>query len=356
MNYREYIKRAKNDELKPVSLFLGEEDYLIDRTIKEMKNLYIDDSFEALNYTVLNGKQVDFDDIRNTCETLPFMSEKKLVIIKNFPLFKSKNEISREAKQWNDEKIKKDFMEYIDGLEDYLSLIFVEKVDNIRKNNPFYKAVKKSGQIVDFRKLRGKNLNDWILNKFKEDDISISPAIINYFIQYSSYFTPKHNKTLYDLENEIKKLANYLDPGNEVQRQDIDELMAKPLEMNIFNLLDGISQKDGNKAIRLFNEMHQSNEAPLFILHMVVRQLRNMLHIKSLKDLGYNDRDTQSKAKLSSYEYNKVVKQSRNFGSSQLERALFYCLETDRDIKSSPIEDRLAMEILITNLCSDIKK
>lgn len=354
MNYKEFEKKAKKDELKPVSLFLGEEDYLIDKTLKNIKKLYIDESFEPLNYMVLSGKDVDFDKILSTCETLPFMSEKKLVIVKDFPLFRSKSEIDRESKQWSSPKSKKLLMDYLEELDGYLCLIFVEKVDTIRKNNALYKTIGQVGQVVEFKKLKGRDLDNWIENKFKENNIKISSANINYFTQQSSYFTSKMEKTLYDLENEIIKISNYLSSGDEVKREDINKLMPKPLEMNIFNLLDSISRKDGDNAIRLFNEMYMSNEPALFILHMIVRQLRNMLYIKSLKTAGYNDRDTQSKVKMSPYEYKKVSGQSRNFATLQLERALLHCLETDKSIKTSPIDDRLALEILITNLCSNI--
>lgn len=354
MNYKQFMKKAKDDELKPVSLFLGQEDYLIDKTLKNIKGLYIDENFEPLNYMVLSGKDVDFDKILNTCETLPFMSEKKMVIVKDFPLFRSKNEIDRESKQWTSPKSKKLLMDYLEKVEDYLCLIFVEKVDKVRKNNALYKTINQLGQVVEFNKLRGRDLDNWIENKFKEYNIKISSANINYFTQQSSYFTSNLEKTLYDLENEIIKIANYLSSGDEVKREDINRLMPKPLEMNVFNLLDSISRKDGDNAIRLFNEMYMSNEPALFILHMIVRQLRNMLHIKSLKTIGYNDRDTQSKVKLSPYEYKKVSGQSRNFTMPQLERALLHCLETDKSIKTSSIDDRLVLEILITNLCSNI--
>ncbi len=63
--------------------------------------------------------------------------------------------------------------------------------------------------------------------------------------------------------------------------------MTRPLEMNIFNLLNAISQKDGEMALRLFNEMYISNEPILIILHMIIRQLRNMLKYKLLMEKGY---------------------------------------------------------------------
>ena len=354
MNYKEFIKIVKDNKLKPVYLFFGEEGYLIDETIKVVKKTCIDENFEALNYIALDGKDVDFDKILNACETLPFMSKKKIVLVKDLPLFKSKKEAGEDLGEWSEPKSKELLIKYIESLGDYLCLIFVEKLTSIRKTNPLYKAISKVGDVVEFKKLRGKDLDDWIQDSFKKYNKKIPKSNINYFTQQSSYFNSKQEKTLYDLENEIMKISNYLSNEKEVTKENIDSLMAKPLEMNVFNLLNSISQKNGENAIKLFNEMYISGEPVLFILHMIVRQLRNMLNIKALKAKGYTEGQINDKIGLSKYEYRKVLNQSNNFTIPQLERSLIHCLETDKSIKTSSIDDRLALEILITNLCFKI--
>ncbi|GFN34724.1 DNA polymerase III subunit delta [Tepidimicrobium xylanilyticum] len=354
MNYKEFIDKAKKHELKSVYLFYGEEEYLIDYTVLTLKNIYIDSSLEALNYVILDGKSLKFDSILNACETLPFMSEKKIVVIKDFPLFSNKREKEEISEEFKLPPSKNPLIKYFGELPDYLCLIFVEKDESINKSNALYKSIINSGELVEFAKLKGNDLNDWVEKSFKKYNKKISKSSINYFVQQSSYLDSNYNRTLYDLENEIIKISNYLSNGEEVTNDIIDLLMSKPLEMNVFNLLNSISQKNGEKAIRLFNEMYRSNEPVLFILHMIVRQLRNMLNYKVLRLKGYSEGDVFSKMNLKQYEYRKVANQSSNFTIPQLERAMFYCLEADKIIKSSSIDDRLALEILITNLCFKI--
>lgn len=354
MNYKEFIKKAKANDLKPVYLLYGQENYLIDYTLKTVKDILIDKALEPLNYIIIDGKEMDFDKIFNACETLPFMSEKKIVIVRDLPLFKSKKEMDEDLKELNISSSNNKLLKYIEGLEDYLCLIFVEKYNTIDKRNALYKRIKKVGEAIEFTKLKGKDLDDWIQGSFKKYGKKISKANINYFIQQSSYFDSKQDKTLYDLENEIIKISNYLSDSKEATKENIDLLVTKPLEMNVFNLLNSISQKNGENALKLFNEMYMSNEPVLFILHMIVRQLRNMLNIKVLRMKGYNEGEVHGKVGLSDYEYRKVSNQSNNFTIPQLERAMLHCLETDKKIKLSSVNDRLALEILITNLCFKI--
>ena len=353
MNYKEFTKRVKDDDLKSVYLFYGEEDYLIDEAIKLIKRTYVEESFETLNYIVLDGENVNFDGIVNASETLPFMSNKKIVIVKNLPLFENKMQIGEDLGEWDNPKAKKMLIEHIESLGEHLCLIFIKKIDNIRKSNSIYKTINKVGDIVEFKKIRGMDLENWISHSFKKHGKTISKFNINYFIQHSSYFDSKQKKTLYDLENEIIKISNYIS-DEKVTGEDIDFSMARSLDMNIFNLLNNISQKNGAEAIRLFNEMYFSGEPALFILHMIVRQLRNMLHIKVLKAKGYAEKEINDKVGLSQYEYRKVFNQSNNFSIRQLESFLKYCLAADNSIKTGFMNDRLALEVLITNLCFKI--
>ncbi len=79
MDYKDFIKRIGTNKLRPVYLFTGDEEYLILDVIERLKKEYIEDNFEALNYINIASKENSFDSILNACETLPFMSEKKLI-------------------------------------------------------------------------------------------------------------------------------------------------------------------------------------------------------------------------------------------------------------------------------------
>lgn len=349
MNNGQFIDSIKTRELKPVYLFYGEEQYIMDYTLKLLKEEFIQESLETLNYIVIEGEEASFDKVLNACETLPFMSEKKIVIIKELPVLNNKKD-SQNAEIVDNSTL----AEYLLKLDNYLILIFTIKNKEVNKSNAIYKSINKVGDIVEFHRLKGKDLSNWIENRFKAYKRKISNANINYIIQQSQYNDPNSEKTLYDLENEIIKICNYVQVNGEVTKDIIDNLMAKTLEMNVFNLLNEISNKRGENAMRIFSEMYMSNRPVLFILHMIVRQLRNMLQYKIYKSKGYSKRDTLEKMKLSEFEFNKVANQSNNFTITQLENAMKYCLHADEAIKFNYTDERLAMEMLITQLCFKI--
>lgn len=343
MNYSEFINLIKKDSLSPVYFFTGAEEYLMNEIIGVLKEKYIEESFETLNYIAIDGKEASFDNILNACETLPFMSSKKIVIIKDIS----------EIIENGDNDLDNTMASYVEGLDNYLLLIIMDRSNNLKKTSKLYKTINKLGGVVDFSKLKGKDLNTWLETKLKKYSKRMSNANLNYFIGESSYSDYNSTKTLYDLENELLKVINYTS-GNEILKEDIDIVLTKTLDTNIFNLLASINKKDSDSALKIFNEMYISNEPVQRILVMIIRQLRLMLGYKLYKERGYSEGDIQEKLGIKPYEFKKISKESYNFTEGQLKLALNHILELDIKQKTSSQDEKLALEMLIISLAYSI--
>lgn len=339
MNYKELINDINNNKLNTVYLFTGIEKYLIDKTIDMLREKYIDKSFETLNYVVLDGKDIDFDNILDACETLPFMAEKKLVIIKDI------NEVMENKGTDFDKRLG----EYISKLDHYLTLIIIDKSNSLNKTSNIYKAVKKLGGVVEFNKLKGRDLNAWVEKKFKEYNKNISYGNISYFIQSSSYNTYNSLNTLYDLENEILKIVNYTQE-KEISKEDIDLVLSRTLDTNIFNLLSYLNRRDSEAALRTFNELYISNEPVQRILAMIIRQIRLMLSYKLYRERGDTEGSIQKKLQIKDYEFKRIFKASSSFSKEYLLQALELILRLDIKQKTSSQDEKLALEMLIIQL------
>ncbi|MEG2246691.1 MAG: DNA polymerase III subunit delta, partial [Peptostreptococcaceae bacterium] len=72
-----------NNEFKSVYLFYGREFYLLENAIKTCKNS-LNESMIDFNMDILDGKELTLDQVLSNAETLPFMDERKILIIKDF--------------------------------------------------------------------------------------------------------------------------------------------------------------------------------------------------------------------------------------------------------------------------------
>lgn len=340
MDYNKLINEIKRDNLKPIYLFTGHEEYLMHEALDILKDKYVEESFESLNYAIIDGKSMTFDNILNACETLPFMATKKIVVVRDI------SEIMDNAEADFD----KTMASYIETLDNYLCLIIMDRSSNLKKTSRIYKTAKKMNTVVDFKKLQGLELNNWIKDKLKKHNKEILGSNLYYLIQSSKYSEYNSTKTLYDLENELLKLVNYA-YSKEISKEDIDSCFIKTLDTNIFNLLNSISNKDSDNALRIFNEMHISNEPIQRILFMITRQIRLVLGYKMYKEKGYGEREIQSKLKVKPYEFKKIASQGYSLTEAQLIKTLNYILEIDIKQKTSSHDDKLGLEMLIINLC-----
>ena len=348
MNYEELMTDIKSRKLKRSYIFYGEEEYLMDYSLTLLKKEFVDKDLESLNYVVIEGKEADFDMIFNACETLPFMSEKKIVVVKDLNIFsRKKSDEGRTVKNSSFAELG----DYIQTLDNYVCLIFIEKQSGVDNSLTLVKKIKKVGDSVNFSRLKGKILNDFVKKVFEEYGKVIDLSNIRYFIDSSSYFGMNTDKNLYDLKNEIGKISEYAGNKKKILKEDIDVIMSRTLENNIFKLLDNIAQKNTDDSLRLLNEMYLAGEPILRILYMIIRQIRFMLMYKLSKKMGYDNKKTLEKLNIKEREFENIRKKSENFSEEQLKKALNFCADGDRNIKTGIMEEKLALEMLVVQLC-----
>lgn len=340
MIYNEFMENIKKDNIDSSYLFMGAEEYMMNIALKNLKNKHIEESFETLNYTRLEGKDTLLEDLINACETLPFMSSKKMVVLKD---------ISSFMENINGE-LEKRFYDYIDDLGDYLILVFLDNTASIKKNSKIYKYFNKNNRAVEFTKLLNNDLNIWVNSILKKHNKKMSTGDINYFIEHSSYRSKNIDLNIYDIENELLKVINF-SVNQQIHREDIDKVLIKSIDTNIFELLNAINVFDADRAISIFNDMYLSNEPIPRIFYMITRQIRLLLGYKLYKNRGYDERQIQEKLGVKDYEFKKIRTQSFNFEVDYLEKVMEYLLQMDLKLKTVSNQDKLEMEILLVKLC-----
>lgn len=342
LNYKDFINEINKDILKPAYIFIGQEEYLMNDSINRLKKKY-KNSFEEMNFINIEGKDGDLDILINACETLPFMSDKKIVILKDVKMFLDNLDKDDE----------KEFYKYIDTLEDFLCLIFMDDSNSIKKNMKIYRHLNKKKAAVDFSKFLGRDLNKWVESILKRHNKKMSFSNINYFIERSSYRSRDVDLNLYDLENELLKIIDYSKDIN-IDKEDIDTILIRTIDTNIFEMLEAISRHDSSTAIKSFNEMYMSNEPVQRILYMITRQMRLILNYKLYSKKGYNRPMIQEKLKIrTSFEFGKISSQASQWTIERLKDIMDEILDIDIKIKTTSSDDKLLLEILLVKLCNN---
>jgi DNA polymerase III subunit delta len=337
----------------PISIY-GVEKQLIKDCIKLIYNTV--EIMPELNVIILAGDTINYDELVNACETLPMLSDKRVVHLKNPPFFK-KNANTEGATEG--EEVKKTGASSIDSSVDYLinyvksmptdTILLISYDDEIEAKNKLLTSIKANGLSLEFKQLKGDELKNYTLNIFEKNGKKISHSDLLYFIASTS-------NSFEAMEKEIQKLCMYAVNEENITRQHIDEVVHKGIENNIFKMVDSISLKNADIAISILDVLLFQKEEPLRILGMIIRQYRilYLIHLmleqkKTLEEIKSNLRT--KKINLFDFVLNNYIRQSQNHNGVGLRMAFNLCFEADCNIKISRTSPELILETLIVKLC-----
>lgn len=303
MNYKEFMKELVNKKTSGIYLFDSSEDYL-NETILEAAKANV--SIRDFNYIDLK-KKTDYNAIKTAFETYPVMEEKKYLIWRNIDL--SKNKIS-EYKEILEFLIKD-----LENFPDYISFFIFS--DNKPFNGKFYKEIKKYGNIVEINRLNNEELLSFIGLRFTRNGKKIKKSLINEIIERFSYLNKNSEIDLYNVVNTVDKIITN-SKEEIVSQKDVNDQLDHILNLNIFNLTDGISEKNLEKSSKTLLHLKNNGEDLFMIYHMLIRQIRNLIGVKYLTKAGFGEKFIMKNLSIGFYEYKKLRDFINNFSHEEL--------------------------------------
>ena len=322
----------KNKTFSNIYLIFGEEEYLKNTYEKKLISSIISEDLKMMNFDIFEGKNTNVSQIIDACDTMPFMSPYRLVVLKNTGLI-------IEGRK-NDSSL---LEQYLSSLPKTTIIIFIE--DKIDKKLKLFKTISKIGSVHQMNMSSENELVNWILNVFKDNNKDISTKEALYMIRNIGF-------NMEILLNEINKLISFKNNNDKITINDIDTICTKSVESKIFDLINFMANKNMQNAISIYKNLLVNKTSPFIILNMIARQFRIILQVKYLYNKGYNINSISSELGLRDFIVKEAFKQSKNFSIKVLLQALNECLSTDENIKTGKMLDELAVELLIIKYTS----
>lgn len=319
-----------------IFLFFGEDTYSSSQKLKfwqeEFTKKYGTDALE-----IITGKTLDPAQFSTNIETMPFLSEKRFIIVKDF---------IQEQDEEAHEKVAKN----LENTNELCIIVFYEN-EAPNKTNVLFKKISKIGQIEEFPHLFSADITKWILNKAKQDNIKIGPREVSYLEQYCE-------PNLWTISNELEKLKIYAN-GKPITKEMIEELCTPSLTSSIFKLTDAVAQKNVKDSLKTFAILKDSGEDLIRIFFMLARHFRILIQVKEMIDKRENQQSIIRRLKQHPFVIQKTSLQSKNFTQKRLEEIHEKLLVIDIKTKTGKIksyrgdnkEFELEVEKLIIDCC-----
>ncbi len=338
-------------------LFHGDDEFTCREQVKKLRQ---SGNFEY-NQDTYNGADVDLTIITTTTDTMPFLTEQRLVLVEGLPKRKRGEAVTTEtsastseastkvAKGKKGKKSKptaltragfeKALAEHVPFMPDTTVLILL--VDEIiDAANPLVKAAEKHGKVIQCTLPKGAALENWITKRAKNSGVKVSSEATSLLAN----FIGNHLRLL---ANEIDKLATYVGEGKTINADDVRKLSAQVQEARIFDLTDALAQRNRKQALNILHDLLSDGEPPIKLISTITSQVRSLLLVKELSQKGMRSSAIASAIGMAPFIAEKALRQVGNFSMPQLEGAYRQLLSTDAALKRSRIEPEMALDLLV---------
>lgn len=328
----------KNRDIQRLYFFHGEETFLLNHYLAQMKKQLLDPLTESFNFHRLTSETFDIRDFADAVENLPMMAESTFVQVDDIDLFKM-----NEADRTRMAEILWDIPEYCTVVFTYLTVQW--KPDKRLKK--LWDAVDGNGCIVEFAKQDQRDLVAWVTRHFAAHKKRIDSNLCVYLIDITG-------GTMTALSGEIDKICAY-SGSDEIRKSDIDAVTEPVLDAVVFQMTDALSGGQYAEALLKLQQLLKMQQEPLAILGAVGGHFRRLATARILMDNGRDASQLQKLYGIPDYPARKTMEAARRLKPEFCRKASELVLETDYQMKTSFDDSERLLELLILRLAQEAR-
>ena len=288
-------------------LIQGEDILLYDKALELIKKA-CKLELEEFNLIKFDDDNFKTDVVIDTLDTLPFVGEKKIVLLKNLT------------------KIPEDFKKKLNAYLKSPQLSTCLVIFDFYNNFNFIISEKVSAKRLDETTL-GRMVEQELENAGKTIQKEAVSLLLAYCCDYYSL-----------IANELEKLKNIDD--DVVVVKDIENMVTKETEFSVFELSEALSKRDANRAVELLSLMEKDTKT----FSLILNHFRRMFFVAISKE---SDLELSKLLSVKEYAVTKARALSKNFSKIQLKNIYELLSDVDFYIKNGQMQIENALYYLI---------
>lgn len=333
----ELKRELKKKVFRKCYLFTGEETYLIQQYEKILVEGILGSAERDMNYDLLEGNQAQAETILNIAETIPFFTERRMLVVRESHFFE------KAGRKAEGEKL----LSFIKAIPESTCVLFIE--EKVEKNNQLYKEILNHGNVVWFHYLSENDLRKWFILEAKRKGYEIEMRTAVYFMQNIT-------QDMYMMQNELEKLCAFQQEEPHITIAHIQAVSSPSLETKIFNLVRAVGEGDPHTAIQIYKQLLLEKQSPYLILNLITTQFRNIVLVTLFQKHGKTNVEIEKLVGIRNFVVKQCGIQGKRFSEETLKRMLKDCLNTEMNIKNGLVKEELAVEILIMQYAGSLRR
>ncbi len=331
------LEQIKNQDLRPIYLLYGEEQYLKDFYCRRLQEAAVGDSFPEFNLHRFDGNKLDMEQVAAAVEAMPFLAEQRCVIIAPF---KPENLNSKDK-------------EIFDSLLDApvpttVLILLINDPDFLPKKNARAKKlvaqVDHVGVVMELCKRSEGDRIKFLQKKAKANGCQFSRELCQYLLE-------RCEDDMLSLSNELEKICAYAGAG-EITREQIDAVTVKAVSARIYDLAKAILAQRSEQSMTILQELIYLRYQPTVILAALSGAYLDLYIAKAALEAGKGQAEIAKNFEYRGRDF--VIRNSlrdcRRYSMEQLRRSVAYLADCDRRMKSSRADSYILLEQAVTEL------
>ena len=340
MKVEDLEKDLKQGILKSLYLLYGEEKFLLESSLKKIKNLF-GETLKGINYITID--ETNLQEIISDIETPSFGYEKKLIIAKNTGIFKKE---TKKKTKTDKENIKTKLLDYLnENFEEIKNTVVLVFVEEEADKCELLQFIDKNGVVCNFEFQKPNQIQARIKAIANVYKVNIDVPTLSYFIECCG-------TNQQELVNEIRKLIEYAGEGGTITKEDIDSLSIKKMESVIFDLTDSLGKKNTKKAIEVLRNLILAKEPVQKILITLYNHFKKLYLVKIALQNNKDIIDALDLKPNQTFLVNKYKMQAGYFKTQEIRTILKELTDLDYKYKIGLIDLNVGFEAILCTYCS----
>ncbi|MCR5692284.1 MAG: DNA polymerase III subunit delta [Eubacterium sp.] len=327
--------QLKTKEISRFQLIYGEDSYMV-KYYKKALVQALSAPEDEMNRTLFYGDKANPSEIADVGQILPFMADKRLIVVEESGLFAGK---SSEGEEGGGSQRGKDMVTYLEGFPETTYVVFVEtKVDG---RSGLTKFLKKNGCVTELKPAKkAYELVDWVARYFIKNGKKIRKSTVEYILEYVGL----DRQTLI---NEMDKIIAFVGQENVVELEDVEEICTGTITKKIFAMLDAISLQEKDKALALYRDLWEAKEPVQQTMAMIRRHYRILLRVEEGLYKGLNKGELCAYAGVRDFTLPNYTAAVKALGHEKMVHLLDGIIEAEMNYKTGKMDERVALEVFL---------
>ena len=330
--------------LPPILVLTGEDVGQFEWLKKDILNKIGYDPSD-LNYSYFDMKEASYDEVELDLVSLPFFADEKIVILDHLL-----DLTTAKKRNLTDEDLKQ-FENYLENPSESTRLvIFAEgKLDSKRR---LVKLLKRDAQIIEATTPKEQEVKRYFASQAQELGLQFEGDSLDQLLLKSGY-------DFGELQKNIALLQAYKEDG-QITLEDIEEVVPKSLQDNIFDLTQMILKRQIDQARNLVKDLRLQGEDEIKLIAILLGQFRMFSQVKIFSEEGQSESQIVaslselSGRKVNPYQVKFALRDSRRLSLSFLKQAMMIFIEADYAIKSGTYEKDYLFDLALLKVANSV--